>query len=90
MPHDNTELTVTISRLEEALAEVRAIEASYARRSDIGWLFSMVAGEAGTLAAVNLNKQAQKWGEVRLEVEEKIRQLKLELRLKRIVTDLQV
>lgn len=76
------ELTVTIDQLEKVLAEVTAIESSYDRRSDIGWLFSMIANEAGTLAAVTLKKKAQQWEDVRHEVEEQIRRLRTELRLK--------
>jgi hypothetical protein len=64
------------------LSEVKSIEASYDRRSDIGWLFSMVANESGTFAAVALKKRAQKWGRLRRDVEEQIRELKMELRLK--------
>jgi hypothetical protein len=76
------ELTETIERLEKVLAEVTAIELSYDRRSDIGWLFSMIANEAGTLAAVTLKKKAQTWEGVRHEVEEQIRRLRTELRMK--------
>jgi hypothetical protein len=77
-----TDLAVTIERLEKVLAEVTAIESSYDRRSDIGWLFSMIANEAGTLAAVTQKKKAQKWQDVRHDVEEQIRRLRTELRLK--------
>ncbi len=88
--HDNTlsvqksisELRVTISRLEHVLAEVTSIESSYDRRSDLGWLFSMIVNEAGTLAAVTLKKKAQKWADVRHELEQHIQRLRMELRLK--------
>jgi hypothetical protein len=82
-----TELTVTIGRLEKVLAEVTAIESTYDRRSDIGWLFSMIANEAGTLAAVTQKKKAQKWKDVRREVEEQIRHVRTELRIQEIQLD---
>lgn len=75
------ELRLTIARLEHVLAEINAIASSYDRRSDLGWLFSMIANEAGTLAAVTMKRKAQQWDAARREIEQHLQRLRAELRL---------
>lgn len=81
-PHSADELRLNIARLEHVLAEVSAIESSYDRRSDLGWLFSIAANEAGTLAAITLKQKTHQWTNVRREIEQHLQRLHAELGLK--------
>jgi hypothetical protein len=87
MTPERDKLDIKIEHLKEVLAEVEAIKEEYNRRSDIGWLFSIIANEAGTLAAVTLKKRADQWEHVRHEIEQNLVALNIKKAIKEEADD---
>ncbi len=74
--------------IERALAKkqlllqiIREIQASYAKKSDLGWFLSMATLEAGTILAVLSGGKARKWADTAKNLETEILLLEIERRL---------
>ena len=59
----------------------RLLRGRYGRLSDLGWLFSIGTGAAGTVLAVRSGQLAGQWGDVVADLEHELWRLEVERRL---------
>ena len=72
------EISLAITRREEVLTLAKDISLGYTQKTNLGWLLSTCAEEAGTILAVLSGTHAKKWDEIVHKLEEEISLLKVD------------